>query len=135
MELALHQQFKDVAFSEEVIDMFAHILKEDQASIEILRFIAAQQKKNEKVSIIHISEHVQVERRVGVRRKNEPMFFEVRTTSIDRKAAERTINMLATMSLLYSENLKPYKFFYLTFRGALVLKRIQTIKQMEGSNN
>jgi len=135
VEASLHHQFKDVAFSNEVIDMFAHILKEDRASIEILRFIAAQQKVNEKVSILHISENVKVERKVGVKHKGEKMYFETKVTNIDRKAAERTVNMLATMSLLYSENLKPYKFFYLTIRGVLVLKRIQTINQVEGSNN
>lgn len=135
MDAILHQQFKNISFSDDLTLMFATILKDDDASIEILRFIAAQQREQQKVSVQHLIENITLERLVGTKTKNEPLSFKKQLTTINRKAAERIVDKLSSMSLLYYEEMKPYKFFYITKRGINVFAKIQQLKQMEGSND
>lgn len=126
----LHESFINVKFPEEIVQLFKSILEKDEVHHDILSFIASKQKEKEKLSVLQLIENIETERRVKVQKK-KTFHFEVQKTSIDRKSAERIVDKLASMSLLYYEYMTPYKMLFITFRGLQVLQALRQNKQIK----
>lgn len=150
MDNDLHLKYEKVKFSDEILDMFIDILEEDQPVIRVLYYIAQELKDKEKpsseqdgtingVTINNIVENVKIERLVR-HNKGKSYKYETEITHIHRKTAERIIDKLLSMSLLYYKPVKPYKIIYLTYRGKQILKRLyerkkETINKKEMHEN
>lgn len=68
------------------------------------------------VTINDIVENVKIERKERVP-KGKTFIYQKTITNIDRKAAERIVDKLLDMSLLYYTPVKPYKFLFMSKRG------------------
>jgi len=130
LDKELNEEFKHIKFPDEVVQMFRGILEKDEVHINILSFIITKQTLKENVSILQLVENIQTERRVKI--PNKKMFhFEVQKTLIDRKSAERIVDKLASMSLIYYEYMAPYKLLFITSRGLQVFTALKKNKQKE----
>ncbi len=143
--------YKDLEFDLEVTQMFAHLVKSDDALWKVLKFIGVSQMKhsglqddrlqdNDEVSsylgsitIKDLCENVTLQKRVRVKNKASTT-YEITKGTIDRKLAERTVNTLEKMSLIEAKRLTPHKFLRLTIRGQQVLNCIVTWIKEEKAN-
>jgi hypothetical protein len=66
---------------------------------------------------------VKIERKERVP-KGKTFVYQKAITNIDRKAAERIVDKLLDMSLLYYTPVKPYKFLYMSNRGWQITEAI-----------
>ncbi|MGN8842520.1 hypothetical protein ACTNDN_06810 [Niallia sp. HCP3S3_B10] len=122
MDLELHQKYKKTKFDPETLDMFTDLVSNDTVLKKVFLFIA----KNEKDSIVtvgEISEKVQVERKHRVE-KNKRYSFVSKDDYIHRKQAEKIVERLLAMSLIYYKAVPPYKHLFLTIRGKQVIQRL-----------
>jgi len=125
MDKDLSELYLKTPFSAEVVQMFAAILSKDDVNRSILFYIAKKNNQNEKVSIIQLTEDIRTTRRVKVQQKKEYRFETQEDTLIDRKSAEKIVDKLASMSLIYYEHMTPYKFLFITHRGLQVLQPLE----------
>lgn len=131
MDSNLNQKYINVDFPNEVIEMFIDIINSDKNMRKIFLFIGSTiQKRSKDINSIHhgvtisdITSNVKVNRREKVE-KGRSIKFEKVLKEIDRKAAEKYIDKLLSMSLLYYSHIPPYKIFYLTNRGKKVLLKL-----------
>lgn len=119
-------RYKDVRFTPELVDMYLHILEQDN-KMKVFTFISFENQKQKKkdaaigVTINDIVEHVQVHRRTRVKKQNR-FKYEMTTTNIDRKGAELIVDKLLDMGLIYFVPKQPYKFLKVSERGIQVLQ-------------
>jgi hypothetical protein len=88
-------------------------LKEQQKTVNHIRGI----------TVNDIVENVKIERKERVP-KGKTFVYQKAITNIDRKAAERIVDKLLDMSLLYYTPVKPYKFLYMSNRGWQITEAI-----------
>ncbi|EOR21198.1 hypothetical protein A499_23892 [Niallia nealsonii AAU1] len=122
MDLELHQKYKNTKFDPETLDLFTDLISNDTVLKKVFLYIA----KNEKDSIVtvgEISEKVQVERKHRVE-KNKRYSFVSKDDYIHRKQAEKIVERLLAMSLIYYKAVPPYKHLFLTIRGKQVIQRL-----------
>ncbi|MEW8963513.1 hypothetical protein [Paraclostridium dentum] len=136
MDDQLHNQFKSVKFTPEITEMYSSIIQSDLITKKVLLLIARnlhEQENTKKlmgVTINDITEKLQIQRKQKVA-KGRNFTFELTHKNIDRKAAERIVDKLLSMSLLYYKPVKPYKYLFMTQRGIQVTQEL--IKKSEGA--
>ncbi|WP_282155757.1 hypothetical protein [Cytobacillus gottheilii] len=136
MDDQLHNQFKSVKFTPEITEMYSSIIQSDLITKKVLLLIARnlhEQENTKKlmgVTINDITEKLQIQRKQKVA-KGRTFTFELTHNNIDRKAAERIVDKLLSMSLLYYKPVKPYKYLFMTQRGIQVTQEL--IKKSEGA--
>lgn len=129
MNIELHNKHINVNFSENIVQMFSDIIGEDKTTKKVFLYIGRalkQQKINSQFRGITVNDIVQnntVERREKVTKGKSFTFQQVKK-NIDRKAAEKIVDKLLDMSLLYYTPVKPYKFLDLTNRGWQITEEI-----------
>ncbi|MCM3164144.1 MULTISPECIES: hypothetical protein [Bacillaceae] len=139
-----YRKHQNAIFPIDLIEMFTDIIESDTVSrkvfIHIGRTLKSQKDSVDRihgVTVNDIVSNVQVERKERVT-KGKSFIYKPVTTNIDRKAAERIVDKLLDMSLLYYEEVKPYKFLFMTSRGwqitEAIVKRNKYKKGVEISN-
>jgi len=126
LDHTLHELHKHVKFSDEVLEMFIHIIGQDPGLLKVFQYIAIEEQKNKErgVSISHIIENVKVERLVRKNVGKNKYVYEEVFTNIERKNVEKMVDKLMFMSLIYHEAIKPYKFLFLTNRGKQLIAKL-----------
>ena len=131
MNKELHQKYKDVTLPQELVSLFSDIVSSDETARKVCAYIGKteqQQRKDEGitrgVTINDIVKNVRVERRTRVNERGRTYSYDQTKTNIHRKTAERQVDKLLDMSLLYYQSVKPLKFLYLTKRGWQVVEEI-----------
>lgn len=126
----IHTAYKDVEFSEEVAEMFASIIFNDEWTKIVFLYIMKRRQDEDQnfkgVTINDITQEVKIQRPVKVG-KGKKYHFEIREENIERNAASKIVDKLYAMSLLYFEPLTPYKLYFPTDRAVQVLKELYKI--------
>lgn len=140
MDSRLNEKHISCKFTNEITEVFYDIIMNDEVLKEVFLFIAKTLVANERngnpstgVIINDITESVVLTRQVRVK-KGKSYIYESSKTNIHRKTAEKHVDMLLAMSLIYYKDLKPYKFLNLTVRGKQVLKKFVTEYQSKKEN-
>lgn len=127
----LHLKYEKVVFSAEVASMFAEIIDKDVSSKKVLVYISKKAKEQlalngsgSGVTINEIVENVEVDRSIRQAARGKSFTYKTVNTNIQRKTAERIVDKLLDMSLIYYRPVKPYKFLFPTRRGLQVLGEI-----------
>lgn len=110
----------DLEFDSATCALFADIVKRDTANVKVLFYLAYCTNKDLQASVKTITDSVKLARKVGKRDKDNVLSFNVEDTYIDRKTAERIVDRLSHMSLIYTDVQWPHKFIRLTNRGVQV---------------
>ncbi|MGF7033445.1 hypothetical protein J2T17_004393 [Paenibacillus mucilaginosus] len=122
MDQELNQKYIEAEFSRELVTMFAEIIDTDTPLKRVLLFIGKHEDQNRHdevragISIKQLTEQIITERKVRGRKGK----YSVQETNIERKHAERLVEILLKMSLCYYVNVPPSKLVYLTKRGRMV---------------
>ncbi|NRD80819.1 hypothetical protein HPT25_26180 [Bacillus sp. BRMEA1] len=126
----LHQKYIDTKFPPELVQMFADIIEADEVAKKVCIFIGRTERGQRGedlnlrgVTINDIVENVMVDRLTKVEKGRSYTFHEIKT-NIHRKTAERQVDKLLDMSLLFYKHVKPYKFLFLTIRGWQIVEEI-----------
>lgn len=125
----LHEQYKGVRFEKNQIPMFADIISSDNVTKKVLTQIGSilldqrKQKSEIGLTVNDIVENVTVNRKEKVI-DGKSFKYRQTITNIEKKTAERIVNKLLDMSLLYYESIKPYKFLHMTERGWQISEEI-----------
>ncbi|MGI2295606.1 hypothetical protein [Paenibacillus sp. GXUN7292] len=137
MDEKMHQRFKGVRFSEDQTSMFADIVETDTALKRIFMTIVKLSVDNKDdatggaVTIKQLLEHVKLTRKVQTNDEGQKK-YKLMDAPIDRKQAERKMDVLFKMSLCYYVSVAPAKLIYPTERGTAVcselLKRVKSNK-------
>ena len=122
------QEYKNVIFPPQIVQMFADIVKQDSVMFSVFEYIIKRYKQDgEKnfngVSVNDIANNVKIERPVKIVRGKQ-IHFESQVAYIHRQTAGKVIDKLLSMSLLSYKPLTPYKYFYVTKRGLQVMSEI-----------
>ncbi|MFS1519633.1 hypothetical protein V1503_24715 [Bacillus sp. SCS-151] len=136
MDAFLNQKYKDVSFSSEVTEMFADIIQQDPNIQELFLFIGKELKnqKAEKsltgITVSDITDNLILVRATrDEKARGRSYTYKKEKTNIHRKTAERLVDKLLDMSLLYYQKKAPFKFLFLTQRGvqvmSVLIKRLQ----------
>ena len=130
MDSTLHDLHKNVLFPKDVIHLFTDIIINDSVSMKVFIYIGRTLKEQQKtvnhirgITVNDIVENVKIERKERVP-KGKSFVYQKANTNIDRKAAERIVDKLLDMSLLYYTPVKPYKFLYMSNRGWQITEAI-----------
>ena len=126
----LHQKYINSKLSPDLVEMFADIIESEEVTKKICIYIGKTEENQRTedtsikgVTINSIVENVVVDRLVKVGKGRNYNLRPTRT-NINRKAAEKHVDKLLDMSLLFYKPVKPYKFLFLTRRGWQVLEEI-----------
>ncbi|WP_028402373.1 hypothetical protein [Ectobacillus panaciterrae] len=127
MNEILHQTYIDLKFDDHLSAMFADIILRDTVLTQVFLYIGRELNKQYKdhnqmigITVNEVIENVVLDR-LTRKPKGKTFVFEQSHTNISRKAAEKCVDKLLDMSLLYEKPKKPYKYIYLTVRGQQVL--------------
>ncbi|TKI85093.1 hypothetical protein [Bacillus mycoides] len=127
MNEVLSEKYQTIKFADEVVNMFADILEQDEILYSVFLYIGNIVNKQFQettymrgISINEIVENVVIDRRVK-KTKGKSYSLEVERTNISRRSAEISVSTLSSMSLIYEKTMHPYKFLILTYRGQQVL--------------
>lgn len=127
MNEVLSEKYKQNKFTEEVVEMFADIIEEDEILYNVFHYIGSQVNKQYQetkymrgISINEIVESVVIDRRVK-KPKGKSYSLKLERTNISRRSAEGSVATLASMSLITEKIMHPYKFLISTIRGQQVL--------------
>ncbi|ALL11680.1 MULTISPECIES: hypothetical protein [Bacillus cereus group] len=140
MDEALHREFEDLTFPNDITDLYAKIIVADPWLGNVLFFIARRLELNKQagiemygVTVTDIVDNLSVTRPVQHKGENNQLEYKKEKTNIDRKHAERIITNLRNMSLcFYSRPAGRTNFYFVTVRGLQVLERAtQLIKNNE----
>lgn len=121
--------------------MYIEIMEQDAAMMKVFRYIGRQQSQAGNtqeptgVTINDLVENIQVDRLVKKQKNTRNFKYEQALTNLHRKTAERIIDKLNVMALIYYKPVKPYKFIYLTERGKQLLVRIIELKTKQKEMN
>ncbi|MGJ9384168.1 hypothetical protein [Salipaludibacillus sp. CF4.18] len=130
MDSELHKKFSHVEFNEDQNDMFLEIVRSTPHLSRILMYILKNQSNQQSegkligTTSANIANNLEVKRRVQVQNGKTKSFEEGRA-NITRKTAEKLLDILSSMSLLYYEESKPYKYHFLTERGEKLVNEIK----------
>lgn len=137
MDWELHVKYKNTKLTDESVEMFYEIMSKDKALVKVFQYIAKEYKSlldrgtPTGVTINDIVENVAVERLERQENGRRSYKYQSTHTNIHRKTAEKIVDKLLFMSLLYYKSVKPYKFLYLTPRGTQVLMKMVEHKNTE----
>ncbi|MGM0879143.1 MAG: hypothetical protein ACQEWV_32020 [Bacillota bacterium] len=130
MDSTLHDIHKNVVFPKDVIQLFTDIITSDPVSMKVFIYVGRSLKEQQKtvnhirgITINDIVENLKIERKERVA-KGKTFIYQKTITNIDRKAAERIVDKLLDMSLLYYTPVKPYKFLFMSSRGWQITEEI-----------
>lgn len=130
LDSTLHDIHKNVVFPQDVIHLFTDIINNDSVSRKVFIYVGRSLKEQQKtvshirgVTVNDIVENVKIERKERVS-KGKTFIYQKTITNIDRKAAERIVDKLLDMSLLYYTPVKPYKFLFMSNRGWQITEEI-----------
>ncbi len=138
----LHRTYIDLKFDDNTSAMFADIISKDTVLTEVFLYIGRELNKQYKdhnqmlgITVNEVIENVVLDR-LTRKPKGKTFVFEQSHTNISRKAAEKCVDKLLDMSLLYEKPKKPYKYLFLTVRGQQVLvslskKQSEELRNME----
>ena len=119
-----------MVFPQDVIHLFTDIIINDTVSRKVFIYVGRSLKEQQKsvnhirgVTVNDIVENVQIQRKERVT-KGKSFIYQKVITNIDRKAAERIVDKLLDMSLLYYTPVKPYKFLFMSNRGWQITEEI-----------
>lgn len=134
MDIKLHEKYKNLRFpSNDITDMYIDILEDDPVFLKVFLFIAKQSQSNQHsdtgITINELVSNIEVERLMKKNKGTRNFTYENALTNLHRKTAERLVDKLQVMSLLYFKSVRPYKYFYLTIRGKQLLQRIVELKR------
>ncbi|WP_028393937.1 hypothetical protein [Bacillus cihuensis] len=133
MDKEMNQKYSNVSFPSDIEEMFIDIINKDLVSKKVLNYITRIRREQKKaVTIIDIAENLKIERRVGIK-NGKTMQYEKRFAAIDRKTVERSVDKLSGMSLISYELMKPYKLLSPTLRGAQIVQKLQSRKEVENN--
>jgi hypothetical protein len=133
MDKSMDQKYSTLLFPDDIENMFIEIIKKDPVSEKVLNYITRTRREQKKaVTIMDISENLKIDRRVGIK-KGRTIQYEKKFATIDRKTVERSVDKLSAMSLISYELMKPYKLLSPTQRGARLVKKIQSRKDVENN--
>lgn len=120
-----HKDFEEVTFNDDVIQMFKEVIKQDIVLKELL-FIIATFQHNGKIGITikEIGLQLKTNRRKKVEDADGSRYIMVEDY-IDRKALTYKLEKLLAMTLIFYEEAKPFKHFYITKRGIQILKSLK----------
>lgn len=114
----LHQKYKNESFPHEITVMFKEILiQQEPIAFDVLLAIFMKNRENTSFAIQDLANTIKVERKVRKKRADNTVYFHTETTTLNRKRAERIVDKLAAMSLIYTVNRSFYKYLYVTTRG------------------
>lgn len=126
----LHIKYKDVKLPPELVQMFADIIESDEVTKKICFHIGKTERKQRSeesnirgITITDIVDNVMVDRKTKVG-KGRTFTYQENKTNIHRKTAEKQVDKLLDMSLLFYKPIKPYKFLFLTIRGWQVVQEL-----------
>ncbi|MDR4173394.1 hypothetical protein CN327_30515 [Bacillus cereus] len=135
MNEVLSEKYKIIKFPDEVVNMFADILEEDEILYNVFHYIGSEVNKQYQetkymrgISINEIVGNVVIDRRVK-KLKGKSYSLEVERTNISRRSAEVSVSTLSSMSLITEKIMHPYKFLISTIRGQQVLIELGRRKQ------
>jgi predicted transcriptional regulator len=136
MDTDLHTKHKNLTFpNTEMVDMYIDIMKSDPTMLKVFTYIAKESQSSIKseigITINDLVENIQMKRLVRKDNKGKNYTYESVITNLHRKTAEKIVDRLQYMSLLYYKAVKPYKFFYLTIRGKQLIKRVVELRTAE----
>ncbi|KAA6446906.1 hypothetical protein [Bacillus swezeyi] len=132
MDASLNEKYKQIKFNHELTELFTDIVVGDPVLRRVLVYISSSIQKKKKSGISHnfygvtiqeITENVEIERPKRVQ-KGKRVFYENQLTNIETRAAGRAVEKLSAMSLIYHENVPPYKVLYITHRGLQVISEL-----------
>lgn len=119
-----------MVFPQDVIHLFTDIIINDPVSRKVFIYVGRSLKEQQKsvnhirgVTVNDIVQNVQIQRKERVT-KGKSFIYQKVITNIDRKAAERIVDKLLDMSLLYYTPVKPYKFLFMSNRGWQITEEI-----------
>ena len=122
MNEILSEKYQTIKFTDEVVNMFADILEQDEILYSVFLYIGnvvnkqfQETKYMRGISINEIVENVVIDRRVK-KTKGKSYSLEVERTNISRRSAEISVSTLSSMSLIYEKTMHPYKFLISTYR-------------------
>lgn len=119
----LHEEYAKTRFSEEVNTMFLKILKQTEPlAFNVLVEIGKNEKAAKKLNIQQLSDSIQVVGKVRKSKKGKGYYFVEEQSTLNRRRAERIVDKLVSMSLVYTVNESFYKLLYLTPRGNDLIK-------------
>ncbi|MCM3619724.1 hypothetical protein M3936_19320 [Sutcliffiella horikoshii] len=131
MDGELHMKYAEVMLQPEQISMFADIIEQEESTRKVFFFIGKALKKQRSeedsisgITINDIVENVTVERKTRLNKGRSNYTYNTSVTNIHRKTAEGIADKLLSMSLLYYQSIKPYKFIFLTRRGVQILEEL-----------
>ena len=134
MNEALSEKYQQNKFTEEMVEMFADIIEEDEILYNVFHYIGSQVNKQYQetkymrgISINEIVEHVVIDRRVK-KPKGKSYSLKLERTNISRRSAESSVGTIASMSLITEKVMHPYKFLISTIRGQQVLIELEKRK-------
>jgi hypothetical protein len=126
----LHLKYKDLRLTPELVQMFTDIIEADEVAKKVCFFIGKTERKQREepntmrgITINDIVENIMVDRLTKVEKGRSYIYKETKT-NIHRKTAEKQVDKLLDMSLLFYKPVKPYKFLFLTIRGWQVIEEL-----------
>ncbi|KWU54483.1 hypothetical protein AWW70_03370 [Bacillus mycoides] len=138
MNEVLSEKYKQNKFTQEVVEMFADIIEEEEILYNVFHYIGSQVNKQYQetkymrgISINEIVENVVIDRRVK-KPKGKSYSLEIERTNISRRSAEGSVGTLASMSLITEKIMHPYKFLISTIRGQQILIELERRKNNKG---
>lgn len=119
--------YSGILLTDELSSMFADLILEHIPTCDVFLFIAERWHLKNFATIKDIRENVIITRRVGYKQRKATK-FEIGEMNIDRKSAEKIVERLYFMSLVYIQPKLPYKQILLTQRGVQVVSEISKKK-------
>ncbi|MEK5217732.1 hypothetical protein [Psychrobacillus sp. FSL H8-0487] len=123
MQESIHLKYKDLKLSEEIQSLYMDLLNQDNLNKKVLKTIAIGVQNHNAFTVSQLAEQIEAPRLVGERdSKTRTLKFNVKETSIDRKATAKILDRLSYMGLIYFTYELPYKRVMITKRGVQILK-------------
>ncbi|MDQ0271205.1 hypothetical protein [Cytobacillus purgationiresistens] len=131
--------YADVLLAPDIISIFADIIQDDPDNLIVMKYfidihnLYKSSRESAGVTINDLVENIQVDRRVKVK-KGKGFTFEKHPTNMSRQQASRIVDRLFSMSLLSYKAKTPYKYYFITVRGAQVIKEVYNRMQLKERN-
>lgn len=124
MSRVVQTSFENVRFTNEVINMFADLIADNEPTLKVIFYILKNHKNDKPTTIQDIVDNVKVIRRVAKRKGKKVIGYEMAEAPLDRKTAERIVDRLYYMTLISIEEKLPYKQLYISNRGDQVINEL-----------
>lgn len=124
MSRVVQTSFENVRFTNEVINMFADLIADNEPTLKVIFYILKNHKNDKPTTIQDIVDNVKVIRRVAKRKGKKVIGYEMAEAPLDRKTAERIVDRLYYMTLISIEEKLPFKQLYISNRGDQVINEL-----------